>query len=139
MSFGVWLRRLRLVTGLVLMAFVSGHLANLALGLLSLDTIDAGEAYLMAPWQTRAGEAVLARRSLAMSVTDAVQIVLALLVPPLLLAHILFTRLTVTYIDGFFASYGLVLAVFWKIAPFYGLQQLFVVLIIWTHGAIGIY
>lgn len=155
MSFAVWLRRFRLATGVVLMAFVAGHLVNIALGLVSLETIDAGETYFMMPWQTRAGEAllfisalvhtfaglqaILARRSLAMSATDVVQIVLALLVPPLLLAHIVFTRLTVAYIDGFFASYGLLLAVLWQIGPLYGLQQLLVVLIIWTHGAIGIY
>jgi adenylate cyclase len=155
MSFAIWLRRFRLATGLVLMAFVAGHLVNIALGLVSLETVDAATTYLMLPWQSRIGEAllivstlvhtiaglqaILVRRSLAMSVTDIVQIVLALLVPPLLLAHIVVTRLTVAYIDGFYASYGLVLAVLWQIAPLYGLQQLLVVLIVWTHGAIGIY
>jgi len=36
-------------------------------------------------------------------------------------------------------DYGYVLAVYWKYAPLLALQQLLVVVIVWVHGAIGLY
>jgi hypothetical protein len=40
---------------------------------------------------------------------------------------------------GFSADYGYVLAVYWRYAPLFALQQLLVVVIVWVHGAIGLY
>ena len=39
----------------------------------------------------------------------------------------------------FSADYGYVLAVYWHYAPLFALQQLLVVVIVWAHGAIGLY
>src|SRR6201987_127565 len=39
----------------------------------------------------------------------------------------------------FNADYGYVLAVYWRYAPLFALQQLLVVVIVWIHGAIGLY
>src|SRR3954467_3819672 len=53
------LRNLRLVSGLVLMVFVLGHLANLSLGLHSLAAMDSWRATLLGPWQSTTGRLVL--------------------------------------------------------------------------------
>jgi len=39
----------------------------------------------------------------------------------------------------FSADYGFVLAIYWRYAPLLALQQLLVVVIVWAHGAIGLY
>jgi hypothetical protein len=41
---------------MVLMAYVTGHLTNLAFGLLSLDLLDRLRIPLMAPWQSIPGK-----------------------------------------------------------------------------------
>jgi adenylate cyclase len=155
MSFDAMLRKTRLVSGLVLMAFVTSHLANLAIGLRSLEAMEAWRTVLLAPWQTAWGEtllgasalvhaalglyAIAARRSLAMSRTDVAQLVLGLLTPPLLLAHVLAMRVTAELAPDFDASYSVILSFYWSYAPFYAFQQLFVVVIIWIHAALGLY
>ena len=59
MSFDALSRRARLVSGLVLLTFVTSHLVNLAIGLHSLDAMEEARANLMRPWQTMSGEALL--------------------------------------------------------------------------------
>jgi adenylate cyclase len=155
MSSAVWLRRLRLASGIVLMAFVLCHLTQLALGVLSLATIEAYLGVLTFPWESRVGEALLlgaalvhtaaglqaiaARRSLALSSTDVVQLVLALLIVPLLVSHVMLTRFAQEIDPDFFPSYRLLLAAYWSYMPGHAYQQLAAAIIVWTHGAIGIY
>ncbi len=148
-------RTLRLVTGLVLMTFVLAHLANLALGLRSLETMEAWRATLVGPWQSTTGRLILgscalvhtllglyamaSRRSLSMSRTDWVQLTLGLVTPPLLFNHVLMTAVASELVSGYEPSYGLLLSVYWSIAPIYAIQQLFVAVFIWTHAALGLY
>lgn len=155
MSFDVLSRRARLVSGLVLLTFVTSHLVNLAIGLHSLDAMEEARGTLMRPWQTLPGEALLgaaalvhallglyaiaARRSLALSRTDVVQLVLGLLTPPLLIAHVLTMRVTGALISEFEGGYGFALSLYWSFAPLYAFQQLFVVVIVWIHAALGLY
>ena len=86
------LRGVRLITGLVLMLFVTGHMANLMLGMHSLAAMEHWRPWLMGPWRSGLGQgllvcsalvhlalglyAICARRSLAMSKTDVVQLCL---------------------------------------------------------------
>lgn len=49
------IRSLRLLSGLVLMAFVAGHLANLILGMHSLQAMEAARVHLMDPWRSGFG------------------------------------------------------------------------------------
>lgn len=154
-SLDLWIRFVRLFSGLFLSLFVLTHLANLALGLVSLEAIDAWRGVLMAPWRSGAGSIFLAvaalvhagiglytiskRRSLTLSRIDVVQIILGVLTPPLLITHVLTLRATSIIVPEFDASYALILSVYWSLAPTYGFQQLFVVVIVWVHAAIGIY
>jgi adenylate cyclase len=148
-------RRVRLVSGLVLLLFVAGHLSNLALGLVSVDAMERWRGVLLKPWQTGFGQALLlaaaivhaglglaslaTRRSLAMSRTDWVQLLLGLATPPLLVNHVVGLQVTSDLSARFSADYGYVLAVYWRYAPLLALQQLLVVVIVWAHGAIGLY
>ncbi|MBI3371334.1 MAG: (2Fe-2S)-binding protein [Betaproteobacteria bacterium] len=149
------LRNARLLSGLVLMAFVTSHLGNLLIGIHSLAALETWRATLMGPWKSGAGLALLlgsacvhvalglyaisARRSLAMSRTDVVQLGLGLLTPPLLLNHVVATYIAGEVTPDFDATYGMMLAVYWSFAPGYAFQQLFVVVIVWIHGALGLY
>ena len=155
MSASQFLRPVRLASGLVLMTFVLMHLINLAIGLQSLDAMEAWRARLMGPWQGPLGQwllngsallhaglglwSVAARRSLVMSRTDGAQLLLGLLTPVLLVNHVLTLRLTYALNGEFEPSYGLLLAVFWSFAPVYAFQQLFVVVVVWVHAALGLH
>src|SRR5215472_2149963 len=148
-------RRVRLGSGLILLLFVTGHLCNLALGLGSVDAMERWRGALLMPWQTRLGQGLLltaviihaglglvslaSRHSLAMSRTDWVQLLLGLATPPLLVNHVVGLQVASDLVAGFSADYGYVLAVFWRYAPLFALQQLLVVVIVWAHGAIGLY
>ncbi|MBV8294594.1 MAG: (2Fe-2S)-binding protein [Mycobacterium sp.] len=148
-------RRVRLVSGLILLLFVAGHLANLALGLVSVDTMEQWRGVLLMPWQTRLGQTLLlaaaiahaglgltslaSRHSLAMSRTDWVQLLLGLATPPLLVNHVVGLAVASDLVARFSPNYGYVLAVYWRYAPLLALQQLLVVVIVWVHGAIGLY
>ena len=50
-----WVRQLRLATGLILFTFVTTHLLNHALGLISLDAMEAGRWWFLAPLAQPAG------------------------------------------------------------------------------------
>ena len=155
MQAGRLVRNVRLLSGLVLMAFVSCHLANLAIGMRSLADMEAWRSTLTVPWTTGAGQwllataatihlclglyAIAARRSLALSATDVAQLVLGLLTPPLLIAHVIAMAAANAVSPGFASNYGQILAVYWSFAPFYAFLQLFVVIVVWMHGAIGLY
>lgn len=149
------LRNLRLATGLVLMLFVTGHMANLTLGMHSLAAMEHWRPWLMDPWRTVLGQGLLvcsalihialgayaisARRSLAMSKTDAVQLCLGLATPPLLLNHAIVMHMAGEVTPNFDATYGQMLAVYWSFSPGYALQQLCVVMVVWIHAAVGLY
>src|SRR6516225_3530365 len=148
-------RRIRLGSGLFLLLFVAGHLCNLALGLVSVDAMERWRGALLMPWQTSSGQALLlaaaivhaglgllslaSRHSLTMSRTDWVQLLLGLATPPLLVNHVVGLAVASHLLARFSPDYGFVLAVYWKYAPLLALQQLLVVVIVWVHGAIGLY
>src|SRR6188768_3095376 len=97
------IRRTRIVTGLVLFTYLTTHLLNHALGLVSLDAMEAGRHWFLALWRSRLGtlalygaitvHGVLAlwllyqRRSLRMPAWEAAQYSLGLLLPALLTIH----------------------------------------------------
>lgn len=155
MSAEMLLRSVRLVFGLVLMAFVAGHLCNLILGLHSLAAMEAARPYLMGPWRSGPGivllggaalvhvalglYAIAARRSLALTRTDVVQLLLGLVTPPLLLNHAVVMHVAGEVSPGFDSTFGQMLAVYWSFSPHYAIQQVSVVMVVWMHAAIGFY
>ena len=101
-------RGLRLASGLILLTFVVTHLANHALGLVSLATMEFDRLAFPAVWRhplvtglmigavlvhlALALHAIYARRRLRMPPAEAAQLLLGLAIPPLLLIHILGMR-----------------------------------------------
>ncbi len=113
--------KLRLITGIVLFVFVAGHLANLALGLVSLETLDTWRPVFAAPWTNPVGKPVLMgsmvvhallsllavyrRNTLRLKQFDAIQLLLGLAILPLLLPHVLFAAFAPT-LTGAYPSYA---------------------------------
>jgi adenylate cyclase len=148
------IKRLRLATGLVLFAYVATHLANHALGLISLATAEAGRDVFLFVWRNALGSTLLygalaihiglalwalyVRRTLRMAPWEAVQLVMGLLIPFALVEHAIGTRL-LHELHGTRDNYvyiGLALYV-WQ--PAQGLIQAAMLLLAWVHGTIGLH
>jgi len=149
-----YLRRARLISGLVLFVYVTTHFLNHALGLISHQVLADGRTVFVAVWRNPVGTLLLygaiavhltmaiwsfyQRRSLrGLSRTDWAQILLGLAVPPLILLHVLGTRGA----HQFFGSednYDYVLLIIWVFLPLEGLLQMTALLAAWLHGCIGL-
>jgi adenylate cyclase len=147
-------RRVRLASGLVLFAYLATHFLNHALGLASLADMEWGRRWFLLLWRNPPGTLILygalfvhvmlawwalyRRRTLRMPVWEAVQLVLGLLVPPLLIIHVLGTRLGLE-LYGTDDTYAYVVLVQWVFQPWTGARQIAVLLIAWGHGCVGLH
>ena len=102
-------RRTRLVTGSILFTYLTTHLLNHALGLISLDAMEAGRIWFLALWRNPVGTtafygsllvhfglalwAIYQRHHLRMPLGEALQLALGLCIPPLLTVHFVGTRM----------------------------------------------
>jgi len=146
--------RLRLYSGLVLLLYVVGHLLNHALGLVSLEAMEAATAITIEPWRTAPGTVLLAgaalvhvatslwslyaRRSLRLPAWQLAQTALGLLIPVLLVGHVLGTRMLVEVFDVD-QSYALELFFLWSAYPAFGITQTITLLVVWVHACIGLH
>ena len=147
-------RQLRLWSGLVLFAFVATHLLNHALGLISLDAMEAGRGLFLAVWRSLPGTlllygalilhlglafwAIFRRRSLRMPLWEALQLVLGLCIPPLLVIHVLGTRMA-HELFGLEDSYVYELLIMFHLLPDIRTRQFILVFVAWLHGVLGLY
>ncbi len=147
--------RLRLATGVVLFVFVLGHYGNHALGLISLDAMEAGRRGFLAIWRSAPGQvllygslvlhaglalfSLLRRRTLKRtSRSDILQGVFGLAILPLLILHMIGTRgLNARY--DFNDLYAYLVLSLWYDSPWDGVQQSLAVLVVWVHGVIGLH
>ena len=150
----VTIRQLRLWSGLVLLAYLATHFANHALGLISLDQMEEGREWFLLLWRNPLATAVLyvslvvhallafwslyRRRHLRMPAWEAAQLVLGLAIPPLLVSHIVGTRLAHTLFDVT-DSYARTVLVLWHLDPWAGARQTLVLVVAWAHGCLGIH
>ncbi|NQV98314.1 MAG: adenylate/guanylate cyclase domain-containing protein [Rhodospirillales bacterium] len=148
------LNRFRLYSGLVLFVFVSGHLINHSLGLISIDAMIAGTRIFLAPWHTAIGSGLFIgallihsgvalitlwrRRTLRMSTWEATRIVLGFTAPFILAGHVLATRV-LDSTTAFDPNYTTTLTVLWVIAPKLAVWQAFATLVVWGHACIGLH
>lgn len=154
MRGAVNLRRIRLVSGLILFAYVTTHYLNHALGLISLTAMDEGSHVFLAFWRNPLGTALLygavlihfllalwalfQRRSFrGLNAGDWAQLLLGFLVPPLIFIHVVGTA-GVNAWFGTNDSYAYVLLVIWVFAPMEGVIQVAGLLTAWLHGCIGL-
>ena len=146
--------RLRLYSGLILFIFVTGHLLNISLGLVSVDAMVAGTTILLNPWHSIIGSTLYMgaffthtsvaiwslwqRRTLRMTLREGIQACLGLSAPFLLAAHVIETRV-IGAAASFEPSYYTILTELWVMAPWRGVVQAGAVLVVWIHGCIGLH
>src|SRR3954463_9125467 len=152
---GISLRQVRLVSGVVLFAYLVSHFLNHALGNISLEAL-AGGVYLHTLfWQSlpvtvvfytpccvHAGLGIWAlyeRRQFRWKAIEPLQLVLGLSIPALIITHIIGVRLGHT-LYGHEILYPQVFFAYWIAWPPLKMWMLFGVLLIsWMHGCIGLY
>jgi adenylate cyclase len=148
------IRRTRIFTGLVLFTYLTTHLLNHSLGLISLDAMEAGRSWFLALWRnplstaifygsllthfTLALYALYQRRHLRIPFWEALQLTLGLCIPLLLATHFIGTRMAYEWY-GVEDSYAKTVLTLWRQSPIHGLRQALLILIAWTHGCIGLY
>ncbi len=147
-------RRLRLISGLILFTYVATHLANHALGIISLPAMDRGRDLFVLIWRSLPGSlllygallihlglaywAIYSRRSLKLPPAEALQLILGLFVPPILVVHILGTRFAAEIL-GAHDDYIFSLYIYFVGNPAIAWRQAALLLIAWTHGCIGLH
>ena len=146
--------KLRLLSGLVLVLYLATHFTNHALGLVSLDAMDRGLWWFLLFWRSLPGTLVLygalvthvglafwslyRRRHLRMPAWEAWQMGLGLVIPPLLVDHVVGTRIAYEAFDVT-SSYARVVLVIGYVNPTAGIRQTIVLLLAWTHACIGLH
>ncbi len=148
---GDLLQRLRLISGLILFVFAATHFLNTAIGLVSLEQMDAVDEWRRAVIRSLPGTIVLAlalvvhmalglwkiatRRTLSLPWWELTQIGLGLLIPFLLFPHIVNTRIA-NQVFGVTDNYLYELARLW---PNNAILQSTLLVLVWLHGCIGIH
>jgi adenylate cyclase len=147
-------RRAWLWSGLVLFSYVASHLANHALGLLSLEAMETGRDWFLSVWRHPIGTVVLygalivhmvlvlvslyQRRHFRLPAWEAIQLLLGLAIPPLLISHIVATRLAHAWFNTS-DSYTRLVLLYWQIRPELGAKQAILLTIAWAHGCMGLH
>ena len=154
LDFRVWRARLRITSALVMLAFVICHLSAHCLLLVSFEDAEATRNFLMYPWRTYIGTAILIaaflvhygnalwsiyiRRALRLTRWEWAQLALGLSIPVLLTFHVVATRVAENLLDVT-TYYNTVFIVQWVMFPWLGAVQMLAVLAVWIHACIGIH
>ncbi len=147
-------KRLRIISGLILIVFVAMHLTNIAMGLSSVALMEQMQPWLLGPWQNPFGgpllltamlvhmalgfHAMYKRNTFNMSRNDVVQIVSSLILVPLMIPHLVGTILASDFFD-LPQDFPGILLFFWFYQPGEGLRQVILLAAIWIHGCIGLF
>ncbi len=149
-------RTVRIATGSIIFAYAASHFLSHATGLGGLETMEkVGRGIILAPWRTYAGQTILfgslfthatlgfkaliRRRHLRMPAIEAVQLVLGLMIPLLLIPHAANVRLG-SALFGLDDSYYRLVYQYWITTAVIGLpRQFLLMLAIWIHGCIGLH
>jgi adenylate cyclase len=150
------IRRIRLASGLVMLAYVAMHLLNHTLGLVSIPAMGWALSQIVYPiWSfppmqlalygafffhyALALWALWQRRTLQLRASEGLQLVLGFLIPILIARHVVGTRIS----DSFFGTYDLyyryVLWIYFVASPVNGLVQLAALIVAWTHAMLGLH
>jgi adenylate cyclase len=145
---------LRLVSGLILLAFVLCHLTAHSFLLVSIERAGSALDVLMYPWRTAIGTTILlsallthylnalwsiyVRRHLRLSRWEWWQLGLGLCIPLLLMFHVTGTRIAESLL-GVTSHYSSLLIVQWQLSPWLGVVQVAAVLTVWIHACIGVH
>ena len=147
-------KRLHLWAGIIVATYVVPHMLNHALGLVSLDAMEAARRIIHMIWLGPFGEIILflaflthfflalwtlfTRSTLRMPGWEAVQVLLGLLIFPLILVHIAGTSGVRHQLD-YEPTYEYVIAALWVADPVRGLQQTVMAVVVWAHLCVGLH
>lgn len=143
--------RLRIASGLVLFTFAATHFLNHALGLVSLQAMEAAQDWRVALTRSASGTAILVAaaavhfvlglarflraRSWRIGFRSIVQLAFGLLIPVFLLRHIWDMRGT-SELLRVETSYSYAL---WAMWPGQAWNQAILMALVWVHGCIGLH
>ncbi|HJU15994.1 MAG TPA: adenylate/guanylate cyclase domain-containing protein, partial [Stellaceae bacterium] len=149
------IRRLRLASGLVMLAYVTMHLANHAAGLVSLAVMERVLSFVSGLWSIAPAQLLLygsfavhyvlallalwERRTLRLRAAELFQLALGFLIPVLLLRHVAETRLAYLLFGTETRRYVYLLWVYFVRSPEYGFEQLLVLVVAWAHAMLGLH
>lgn len=147
----VSLRQIRLASGVILFAFALTHLLNHAIGLVSVDAMEAVRLWRIAITRSVPGTTILLvallthfvlgvivfirRRGLRINAHEWVQLAFGLLIPVLLVRHATAMRGAHIY-AGVDDNYYYALWIMW---PGEAWPQAALILLVWVHGCIGLH
>jgi adenylate cyclase len=153
-SAAACVRQLRLACGLILLTYVTTHLANHAVGLVSLDAMEAGRRWFLALWRSPVGTvalygsllihftlalwALFSRRHLRIPAWELVRLGLGLSIPLLLTEHVVANRVGNAWF-GSTDSYTRVVLWLWVLRPDRGAWQVLALVVTWLHGCMGVH
>ncbi len=145
--------RVRSITGVVIGLYVTMHLCNHALGLISLDAQEGARPYVMALWHSPVGQILLygslaahaacalislaRRREFHLPAWQWAQLLFGLAIPYLLLGHIVNTRGT-RILTGIDINYPYEIANLW-VDPLTRARQILLVGLVWGHFVAGLH
>jgi adenylate cyclase len=151
-TFSLLRRSLRMASGLVLFAYITAHLVNHALGLVSLAAAERGLEYAVEVWYSMPGTALLygaaathfllalwsvyERRTFRLPPAELLRIALGFTLPIILINHFANTRLAYD-LFGLSSDYTRVIANLW-LADSQGMQ-LGLLAPGWLHGCMGLH
>lgn len=150
------IRRIRLISGLVMLAYVAMHLINHALGLVSIPAMGWALTRIVFPiWSTAPMQAALygsflvhyalglwalwQRQTLRLRASEYLQLALGFLIPILVARHVVGTRVSDSFFETYDLFYRYVLWVYFVRSPMNGLIQLAALAVAWTHAMLGLH
>ena len=151
---GISLRQVRLVSGVILLAYLVSHFLNHALGNISMAALATGIYFHMLFWQfppigilfyaacfvhTALGIwALYERRQFRWKAIEPIQLVLGLSIPAMVVAHIVGVRLGQS-LYGHEKLYPQVFFAYWISAPYKAWLLTAVMIVSWVHACIGLH
>jgi adenylate cyclase len=150
------IRRIRLASGLLMLAYVAMHLLNHTLGLVSIPAMGWALTRIVYPiWSPRVMQTALygsllvhyllalwalwERRTLRLRGSEYLQLALAFLIPILVAAHVVGTRVADSFFDTDDLFYRHVLYNYFVVSPWAGYRQLVGLVVAWSHAMLGLH
>ena len=145
-------RNARIVSGLLLLAFVTCHLLNAGIGIISIKAMDAARPFLTSFWSGPVMGLVLLlallvhfalglwviyrRPTLRTNAQDIVQMITSVCIVPLAAVHVVGTYALEQ--AGYEVTYAGVVQTMWVAQPWVGLLQVLLLTVVWVHGCAGL-
>lgn len=149
------IRRLRLFSGLVMLTYVTMHLLNHAVGLVSLPAMEMVLTKVFLIWSNPPAQALLygsflvhyilalwalwERRTLRLQAGELTQVVLGFAVPLMLAHHVVATRISEDFFGTNIGYYTFILWVYFVRSPEQGVLQMVTLVVAWTHAMFGLH